>query len=78
MPLIGNIYRPTAAGLSRRGKDSAREIRDYFIPDFSNWKDYESYQKAFQRLVGDLKALVSGHGPEDMGRGLPKDSVQSK
>src|ERR1019366_4727022 len=22
------------------GKDSAREIREYFIPDFSNWKDH--------------------------------------
>jgi hypothetical protein len=39
-----------------RGIDSAREIREYFIPDFSNWKDHDSYQKAFQRLVGDLKA----------------------
>ena len=39
-----------------RGKDSAREIREYFIPDFSNWKDHDSYQKAFQRLVSDLKA----------------------
>ena len=38
------------------GKDSAREIREYFIPDFSNWKDYDSYQKAFERLVRDLKA----------------------
>ena len=38
------------------GKDSAREIREYFIPDFSNWKDQDSYQTAFQRLVGDLKA----------------------
>ncbi len=38
------------------GKDSAREIREYFIPDFSNWKDHDSYQKAFQRLVKDLKA----------------------
>jgi len=26
------------------GKDSAREIREYFIPDFSNWKDHDSYQ----------------------------------
>ena len=25
------------------GKDSAREIREYFIPDFSNWKDHDSY-----------------------------------
>ena len=24
------------------GKDSAREIREYFIPDFSNWKDHVS------------------------------------
>jgi TIR domain len=38
------------------GKDSAREIRQYFIPDFSSWKDHDSYQKAFERLVKDLKA----------------------
>jgi uncharacterized protein YjbI with pentapeptide repeats len=38
------------------GMDSAREIREYFIPDFSNWKDHDSYQTAFQRLVSDLKA----------------------
>src|ERR1035437_5383944 len=42
------------------GMDSAREIREYFIPDFSNWKDHDSYQTAFQRLVKDLKAVVSG------------------
>jgi hypothetical protein len=41
------------------GKDSAREIREYFIPDFSNWKDHDSYQTAFQRLVKDLKADAS-------------------
>jgi hypothetical protein len=28
----------------------------YFIPDFSNWKDNDSYQQAFQRLLKDLKA----------------------
>jgi uncharacterized protein YjbI with pentapeptide repeats len=38
------------------GKDSAREIREYFIPDFSNWKDHDSYQEAFRRLIADLKA----------------------
>jgi uncharacterized protein YjbI with pentapeptide repeats len=38
------------------GKDSAREIREYFTPDFSSWKDHDSYQTAFQRLVSDLKA----------------------
>jgi hypothetical protein len=38
------------------GTDSAREIREYFIPDFSKWKDHDSYQKAFDRLLKDLKA----------------------
>ena len=42
------------------GKDSAREIREYFIPDFSNWKDHNSYRVAFDRLVKDLKAGVRG------------------
>jgi hypothetical protein len=38
------------------GIDSAREIREYFVPDFSNWKDHDSYTMAFERLVRDLKA----------------------
>jgi uncharacterized protein YjbI with pentapeptide repeats len=38
------------------GKDSAREIREYFIPDFSNWRDHDHYQQAFQSLLKDLKA----------------------
>jgi uncharacterized protein YjbI with pentapeptide repeats len=37
------------------GKDSAREIREYFIPDFSNWKDPDSYHLAFDRLLRDLQ-----------------------
>ena len=47
------------------GKDSAREIREYFIPDFSNWKDHDSYHKAFERLVRDLKAKEAGADPPD-------------
>jgi TIR domain len=38
-----------------RGKDSAREVREYFIPDFSEWNDHDEYQQAFDRLVRDLK-----------------------
>jgi len=37
------------------GKDSAREIREYFIPDFSKWKNHDEYRKAFDRLLHDLK-----------------------
>jgi hypothetical protein len=41
---------------SDTGKDSAREIREYFIPDFSRWKDHDTYIKAFDRLLRDLKS----------------------
>ncbi len=37
------------------GKDSAREIREYHIPNFTKWKtDQDAYQKEFNKL---LKAL---------------------
>jgi uncharacterized protein YjbI with pentapeptide repeats len=39
-----------------RGIDSAREIREYFIPDFSQWKDHDFYERAFERLLRDLEA----------------------
>jgi uncharacterized protein YjbI with pentapeptide repeats len=42
------------------GIDAAREIREYYVPDFSNWKDHDSYTAAFGRLVGDLKAQPRG------------------
>lgn len=37
------------------GKDLAREIRAYYIPDFSHWKDdHDSYQHEFDRLITSL------------------------
>jgi len=41
------------------GKDSAREIREYYIPDFSNWKDHDEYQREFEKLLRDLKNELS-------------------
>jgi hypothetical protein len=38
------------------GKDMAREVREYFIPDFSRWKDHDAYTKALNRLLRDLAA----------------------
>ena len=38
------------------GKDIAKEIREYYIPDFSNWKRSDAFEVAFQRLLRDLKA----------------------
>jgi hypothetical protein len=37
------------------GKDLATEIREYFVPDFSDWKNHDSYTEAFQNLLRDLK-----------------------
>jgi hypothetical protein len=38
------------------GRDSAKEVREYFIPDFSRWRDHDCYCESFDRL---LKSLVS-------------------
>jgi uncharacterized protein YjbI with pentapeptide repeats len=38
------------------GKDLAVEIRSYHIPDFSNWKDLDNFENAFNRLLNDLRA----------------------
>lgn len=43
-----------------RGKDMGVEVREYFIPDFSNWKDHDAYQKAFDRLLRDLEPEQTG------------------
>ncbi|HEX8311424.1 MAG TPA: toll/interleukin-1 receptor domain-containing protein [Chthoniobacteraceae bacterium] len=41
------------------GKDLAVELREYFIPDFSNWKNHDAFEAAFARLLKDLKAVGS-------------------
>ena len=40
---------------SLSGKDLAEELRQYFIPDFSNWKDHDQFETAFARLLKDLR-----------------------
>lgn len=35
-------------------KDLATEIREYYIPDFSQWKDHDAFEAAFARLLRDL------------------------
>jgi len=38
------------------GQDLGREIREYSIPDFSNWQDHNAFEAAFKRLLEDLNA----------------------
>jgi hypothetical protein len=42
------------------GKDLAVEVREYFIPDFSDWKKHDAFEKEFARLQADLKAEGKG------------------
>jgi hypothetical protein len=55
------------------GIDSSREIREYFVPDFSNWKDHDSYREAFERLARDLKA-----GPGEKADAKPAPYLPSR
>jgi hypothetical protein len=41
------------------GKDLAIELREYHIPDFTNWKEHDSFEDGFSRLMRDLKAEES-------------------
>jgi len=31
------------------------EIREYYIPDFSEWKSHDLYQQEFEKLLRDLR-----------------------
>ncbi len=44
--------------------DAAAEVREYFIPDFSNWKDDDAFEAAFARLLRDLQASAGSSPPE--------------
>jgi hypothetical protein len=48
-------------------KDSAREIREYFIADFSDWKNHGEYQNASFGFAQDKFWAVDG-GFEGGGR----------
>jgi hypothetical protein len=41
------------------GKDLAVELREYFIPDFSNWKEHDQFEIAFARLLKDLRSSAT-------------------
>lgn len=51
------------------GMDLATEVREYFIPDFSQWQNYDSFEAAFARLLEDLKTTTymneASGGPHD-------------
>lgn len=38
------------------GKDLAVGLREYYIPDFSDWKDHDTCETKFAKLLRDLRA----------------------
>ena len=38
------------------GKDLAAEVREFYIPDFSNWKNHDSFEQEFAKLLRDLRS----------------------
>ena len=43
---------------SDTGEDLAEEVRKYHIPDFSNWKNHDAFERAFTRLEKDLRTSI--------------------
>ncbi|MGY8771350.1 MAG: toll/interleukin-1 receptor domain-containing protein, partial [Pirellulales bacterium] len=37
------------------GRDMAREIREYYIPDFSHWKNDDKFEEELEKLLKSLK-----------------------
>ncbi len=37
------------------GKDLAVEVREYHIPNFREWKDHDSFEAEYAKLLRDLK-----------------------
>jgi uncharacterized protein YjbI with pentapeptide repeats len=53
------------------GQDLAVRIREYFVPDFSRWKDEDAFEAAFGRLLSDLR------GSEVMGVSPPSSKDEA-
>jgi len=43
---------------SDTGEDLAEEVRKYHIPDFSNWKNHDAFERTFARLEKDLRTSI--------------------
>jgi hypothetical protein len=38
------------------GKDMAVEVREYYVPDFTTWKDRDRFEAEYKKLLHDLQA----------------------
>jgi uncharacterized protein YjbI with pentapeptide repeats len=59
------------------GTDLAAEIREYYVPDFRDWKNHDSFEKAFAQLLEGLKAVDAPPAPRIEPKVNPKDKPQN-
>jgi hypothetical protein len=59
------------------GTDLAAEIREYYVPDFRDWKNHDSFEKAFAQLLEGLKAVDAPPAPRIEPKDMPKDMPQN-
>lgn len=57
-----NVLRNWELFNADEGLDLATEIREYLIPDFSHWKDHDSFESGLKKLLESLKAAGSEPG----------------
>jgi hypothetical protein len=43
------------------GKDLAEEVRSYYLPDFSNWKNHDAFEAEFAKLQKALSDEATRH-----------------
>lgn len=60
------------------GRDLAREIREYFIPDFTNWNDDDAFGREFGRLRDALLMTQSEEGVPPATGGAQTDPVRGR
>ncbi|MFN8477960.1 MAG: toll/interleukin-1 receptor domain-containing protein [Kouleothrix sp.] len=56
------------------GQDLADEVRQYFIPDFAQWKDHDRFEHEFGLLLAALKAVDDPPAPGP----LPEKVIANK
>ena len=55
IPLSGLVIKSWECFDDDTGKDGAAEVRAYYVPDFSEWKDHDKFEAAFAKLLRDLR-----------------------
>ena len=59
------------------GKDLAVELREYYIPDFSNWKNHDAFEEEFGKLLRDLRAEETKQAEKIISRKGAKDAKRN-